>query len=86
MVAKSKAGSAKRYGPRYGLRVRKQVSEVEKIEKQKHLCPNCKKHAIIRVCVGIYECKKCKTRFSGKAYFPSDKNVRIQVPLLQESN
>jgi len=63
-------GSAGRFGPRYGKKVRKLVSEIEKLQKKRHVCPKCKMPYVKRISTGIYYCKKCKTKFAGKAYHP----------------
>lgn len=65
-----KIGSSGRYGPRYGTRTRKIVSEMEKKTKQKQICPYCERPALIRMAAGIWTCKKCKVKFAGGAYYP----------------
>ena len=67
---KTKVSSAKRFGTRYGLKLRKQVNEIEKLQRKKHICPKCKKHSVKRLSTGIFECKKCSTKFTGRAYIP----------------
>lgn len=39
----------------------------EKVKK-KQKCPNCGSKAIKRISVGIWRCKKCNSKFTGKAY------------------
>jgi large subunit ribosomal protein L37Ae len=63
-------GSAGRFGPRYGKKIRKLVSEIEKLQKKRHSCPKCKMPYVKRISTGIYYCKKCKTKFAGRAYYP----------------
>ena len=65
-----RVGSTGRFGPRYGLKIRKKVLEVEKKQKKKHECPKCGRKTIQRVAAGIFKCKKCAYKFTGKAYFP----------------
>ncbi|HDD04917.1 MAG TPA: 50S ribosomal protein L37ae [Candidatus Aenigmarchaeota archaeon] len=65
-----KVKSAGRYGVRYGLKLRKKLLEVEKEQKKKHICPNCKKPGLKRLAAGIWYCKKCGAKFAGKAYVP----------------
>jgi large subunit ribosomal protein L37Ae len=67
-----KVGSAGRFGPRYGLKLKKKLLEVERKQKKKHACPYCNKPGLKRVAAGIWECPKCGNRFSGKAYFPGE--------------
>tara|TARA_Y100000310_G_scaffold307382_1_gene349417 strand:- start:51 stop:257 length:207 start_codon:yes stop_codon:yes gene_type:complete len=63
-----KIGSAGRFGVRYGRRVRKKVSEVEKKQKSFYSCPSCNVRRAKRVSAGIWECKKCGSKFTGRAY------------------
>ena len=37
-------------------------------EKGKHICPYCKAPKVKRIAAGIWECKKCNSKFTGKAY------------------
>ena len=67
-----KVGSAGRYGPRYGLKLRKKLLEVESKQRKKHVCRFCKKKGVKRVAAGIWECSRCGNKFTGKAYFPGD--------------
>jgi len=70
MVSKSSGGSAGRFGPRYGSRLRKKISLVEKVQKKRQTCPACKKDQVRRVSKGIWQCKKCNHKFAGGAYVP----------------
>lgn len=63
-----KAGSAGRYGPRYGAKIRKKVRDVEKHQKAKQQCPVCKIGNVKRLAKGIFKCKKCNAKIAGKAY------------------
>ena len=64
------ATSAGRFGARYGRKLRKKIAIVETKQRQKHKCPYCLKHAVKRLAKGIFECNKCDSRFTGKAYYP----------------
>lgn len=64
-----KVGSAGRFGARYGLRIRKKVSEVEAKQKKKYECPACHDVKVKRISTGIWQCKKCNYKFANKAYF-----------------
>ena len=70
MAKKKKIGSAGRYGPRYGKRIKRLVSDIEKVQKSRHICPKCKMRYVVRKSAGIWECKKCGTKFAGAAYKP----------------
>ncbi|MFP4111560.1 MAG: 50S ribosomal protein L37ae [Candidatus Woesearchaeota archaeon] len=61
-------GSVKRFGPRYGRTVRGKVAHVESKYKKKLTCPYCNKIGVKRVAAGIWECSKCSSKFTGKAY------------------
>jgi large subunit ribosomal protein L37Ae len=63
-------GSAGRFGPRYGGKIRAKVTEVERTKKQRFTCPKCNMPFVVRVSPGIWECKKCGNKFSGLAYTP----------------
>ncbi len=64
-----KLGSAARFGARYGWRIRKLVWEVEKqYRNRRQECPYCGKKAVKRVAAGIFVCKACGAKFTGRAY------------------
>jgi large subunit ribosomal protein L37Ae len=71
MAKLKKAGSAGRFGARYGTKTRKIFSRIEKMQRQKKECPYCEREALKRVATGIWACNKCKVKFAGAAYFPS---------------
>ncbi len=70
MAVIKKYGSVKRFGARYGRKIKEKVAKVEKELRQKHTCPYCNYKQIKRLAVGIWYCKKCLTKFTGKAYSP----------------
>jgi len=72
-----KVGTTGRFGPRYGTRTKEVVRKIEKVQRKRHLCPNCKKKAVFRVAAGIWQCKKCGTKFAGGAYVPKREEVKI---------
>jgi large subunit ribosomal protein L37Ae len=63
-----KVGSAGRFGSRYGRKIRKKVAEIEKKQKSSYPCPYCNFTRVKRVSSGIWSCKKCDSKFSGRAY------------------
>jgi len=63
-----KLGSAKRFGSRYGSKPKHKFAKIEKEHRKKHKCPYCNKVAVKRVAVGIWHCRKCNSKFTGKAY------------------
>lgn len=70
MGRKKKVGTAGRFGPRYGKRQRKIIAEIERVQKQRHLCPKCGMRYVVRLSTGIWFCKKCGAKFAGGAYIP----------------
>ena len=76
MAAEKKFGTVKRFGPRYGRTSKEKLAKVEKILKGKHKCPYCHSWKAKRLSSGIWHCKKCNTKFTGKAYSVK-KKVRI---------
>ncbi len=80
-------GSSKKFGVRYGRRLRLKHEAVETEQKTQYKCPYCHKHAVKRRAVGIWECPKCSAVFTGRAYSIAKKsNVeeKIEETVLQE--
>src|SRR3989344_7871964 len=69
-------GSAKRFGARYGRKTKLKFSTVETEQRKLHKCPYCNKVAVKRLSMGIWECRKCDSKFAGKAYSVS----RVIIP------
>ena len=80
MASEKGLGPAKRFGPRYGRTVKHKLAKIEavvkfklaKIEKQQRkpqMCPYCDMPKAKRISAGIYECNKCQSKFTGRAYF-----------------
>ncbi len=66
-----KVGAAGKYGARYGVRVRKRLTQIEAEKSKKYVCPNCNQESVKRVGTGIWRCGKCDLVFAGGAYRPS---------------
>jgi large subunit ribosomal protein L37Ae len=62
-----KQGRLKGLGARYGIKIRKQYSQVHHLMKSKRKCPECGGF-VIREVVGIWSCKKCTFKIAGTAY------------------
>ncbi len=62
------AGTADRYGVRYGRTTRVKVSAIEKDLRSRQTCPFCTKKTVKRVASGIWNCNNCKAKFTGAAY------------------
>ena len=65
-MAKSKV--LKGLGPKYGIKLRKQFTQVHHSLKQDRICPECGSKKFDRDAVGIWSCKKCGFKIAGTAY------------------
>ena len=63
-----KVGSTGWMGPRYGIRIRRRVLEIDRERKRDAPCPRCSTVTLHRVASGIFECRRCGTRFASNAY------------------
>ena len=69
-------GTTGRFGSRYGKGVKKKVAEIERIQKQRQLCPECGMKYVKRVSSGIWKCRKCGAKFASSAYVPKSEMVK----------
>jgi len=58
----------KRFGARYGTKPKKKFAQIEVQQRAKYHCPYCSKTAVKRLSLGIWQCRKCNVKFTGKAY------------------
>ena len=65
-----KAGIVGRFGPRYGVRIRRRVQEIEDGLRSRHTCPRCQAVSVHRKSTGVWECRRCGNIFAGGAYRP----------------
>ena len=65
-----KVGISGKYGPRYGVRTRKRMADVESAKVKKYQCPKCLTQSVKREGTGIWKCRKCDLVFAGGAYVP----------------
>lgn len=68
MVLDKAVASGKRFGARYGRKVRHKFSRIEAEQRKAHKCPYCHEPKVTRIAVGIWTCKKCNSKFTGRAY------------------
>ena len=54
-------------GARYGIKPRKQFTQIHHLLKSQRKCPECG-GPVIRQVVGIWSCKKCTFKIAGTAY------------------
>ena len=80
-------GSSKKFGVRYGRRLRLKHEGIEAEQKKKYQCPYCHKIAVKRMSVGIWTCPKCAAVFTGRAYnVPKKPGVEEQaIKTIEES-
>ncbi len=79
MAKKSKFGSMKRFGPRYGRRNKEKVAALEQEYRFKHVCPYCNYEKLKRLAAGIWTCEKCGVKFAGKAYMtPQKQKIKLE--------
>ncbi len=65
-----KVGSSGKFGPRYGLSVKKQIRSLDTSKTKKYACPRCCKENVKRVSAGIWECRSCSLKYAGGAFAP----------------
>ncbi len=70
-----KLGSIKRFGARYGRRPKHKFAQIEAMQKDSYICPSCNQKKVKRISAGIWQCRKCNTKFAGRAYDVSKKIV-----------
>lgn len=63
-----KLKSTKRFGARYGPRNKIKFDKIEKVQRSYQKCPYCNYMKVKRLSTGIWECRKCSIKFTGKAY------------------
>ncbi len=87
MAEIEKYGSVKRFGARYGRRLKERFGKIELEQRKKQKCPYCSALKVKRIAVGIWECRGCGVKFAGKAYSVGKKitsEKKEDIP--QESN
>ena len=65
-----KLKGARRFGARYGARVKHKFAKIEAEQRKTHKCPYCHYVKVRRISTGVWNCKKCGALFTGKAYTP----------------
>jgi large subunit ribosomal protein L37Ae len=63
-----KVGATGWMGPRYGIRIRRRVLDIDKAQRKPSTCPTCSTVTLWRIAAGIYECQRCGTRVASGAY------------------
>lgn len=70
-----KYGSTKRFGARYGRRIKEKLGKIELERKKKQMCPYCAKQSVTRKSYGVWNCRHCGAEFTGYAYSVSKKVI-----------
>ena len=83
-ASEEKLGSVKRFGARYGRKPKLKFSKIEAEQRKLHKCPYCSKIAVKRIAVGIWHCRKCNAKFTGKAYSITKKITAKESKLIEE--
>jgi len=79
MSRTKKVKSAGKFGPRYGLRIRRAWLEIDIVQRQKYVCKKCGKRAVKRTGSGIWECKHCGYKFAGGCYQPATSAGKMAI-------
>jgi len=66
-IRTKKVKSTGKFGPRYGVKVRKRILEIEKLP-DKYTCPHCSYDTLVRKSSGVWYCKKCGKTIASSAY------------------
>jgi ribosomal protein L37AE/L43A len=74
----------KRFGARYGRRIRQKLGKIEADSRAYHKCPYCHYKNAKKVAVGIFVCSKCKAKFASSAYAPLQKKQEAPVIAQEE--
>ena len=69
-MAETNVGNIKRFGARYGRSLKHEFAAIENEQRKLHKCPYCNREAVKRIAAGIWQCRKCEAKFSGRAYTP----------------
>ncbi len=74
-----KVGITGKYGPRYGVKIRKQIKEASRHRIRPQRCPECQHDAVKRVSSGIWLCNHCDLKFAAAAYSTRTRSYRRTV-------
>jgi large subunit ribosomal protein L37Ae len=76
--------SAGRFGPRYGVSVRRRIADIESRQRKKQQCIFCDGRAK-RLSKGIWLCQRCGKKFAGHAYYLLKDNTMTQSSMETKS-
>ncbi|KAI5173020.1 large subunit ribosomal protein L37Ae [Nematocida sp. LUAm3] len=66
-----KVGITGKYGPRYGVSLRRRIKKLEETQHSKYICSFCGKRSVKREVVGVWKCKACDVVMAGGAWAPT---------------
>jgi large subunit ribosomal protein L37Ae len=72
-----KSGSVARFGPRYGVRIRARILEIERESAKGSACPRCGIVAVKRKSTAIYLCNHCGYKYAARAYVGQVKDITV---------
>src|SRR6056297_247981 len=78
-------GSIKRFGARYGRTIRSITGGVEHKQRKLYKCPYCRKVSAKRESVGIWLCRNCGSKFTGRSYEVIAEKVSKEKKKTQEA-
>ena len=76
MATKTRYGSVKRFGVRYGRTIKQKLGKIEAEQKKKQTCPYCKKLSVKRLSAGLWYCKKEGKKFTSRAYTVAEHRLK----------
>ena len=79
MKKDEKLTSVKRFGTRYGRTTKLKFGKIEVEQRKKHKCPYCAAVQVKRQSLGIWECRKCHMKFTGRAYTIAKKQAEAPI-------
>lgn len=84
-MPKKKKNSAKRFGPRYGKKIRENISEAERDSNKPQECPECGKKKLEKKSAGIWKCRSCGAKIAGGAFKPKTEVGELKVESEEKS-
>ncbi|MEM0129778.1 MAG: 50S ribosomal protein L37ae [Thermoplasmata archaeon] len=75
-----KVGNTGWMGPRYGIRIRRRVLEIDRARSRPAVCPRCATATVDRVASGVFACRRCHHQFASGAYLftPAPPIARVE--------
>ena len=80
-----KTGATAKFGPRYGVSVRRNAGNAMRKKSQSYTCPICHYNKVKRVSVGIWKCSKCSHTFTGGAWEPFTRASSANQKIIRKS-